>query len=308
MMTNDDTGESRSGHTDIVSGGWIERFAPGWVEPYLKLARLDRPIGTWLLLIPCWLGMALAGSFDPWLVLLFTVGAVVMRGAGCTINDLFDRDIDGRVERTRGRPIPSGRVSVLQALLFLAALLAVGLLILLQFNGATILAGVVSLLLVVPYPLMKRITWWPQLFLGFTFNWGALMGWTAATGSLSWPAVALYAGGIFWTLGYDTIYAHQDKEDDALVGVKSSARRLGEMSKPAIHAFHVIATLLILAAGFGAGLSAWFAAGPLLALAFVVREVAVWRLDDPADCLRRFKRSKTFGFLVLAGLALGHLL
>ncbi|HHK74864.1 MAG TPA: 4-hydroxybenzoate octaprenyltransferase, partial [Rhizobiales bacterium] len=210
---------------DAVAGNWVDRFAPRALRPYLKLARLDRPIGWWLLMWPCWWSAALAGQklniFPPLSVfMLFAMGAIVMRAAGCTFNDIADRDIDGRVERTSNRPLPSGQLSLMQAYGFLGLLCLVGLLVLVQFNAFTIWLGISSLALVVIYPFMKRITYWPQLFLGLAFNWGALVGWSAITGSLHPAAFALYVGGIAWTIGYDTIYAHMDKQDDLLAGVK----------------------------------------------------------------------------------------
>jgi 4-hydroxybenzoate polyprenyltransferase len=209
-------------HTDIIQTGWVGKM-PSVLRPYLYLMRLDRPIGTWLLLMPALWVIAMNGA-DLYLMVLFAIGALVMRGAGCVINDLWDRDLDGRVERTAMRPIPSGDVSVLQALLFLCVLLIIGLIILLQLSLLAITLGVISVFFIAIYPLMKRITWWPQAFLGLTFNFGALMGWAAATGDLPWQAWAIYAAGCFWTLGYDTIYALQDRDDDALIGIKSTAR------------------------------------------------------------------------------------
>ena len=299
----------QQGYTDINAGNWIERFAPPPARPYLRLARLDRPIGTWLLLFPCWWSIALAGTLPPdWgLMALFALGAVVMRGAGCTVNDILDRDVDALVERTRGRPIPSGQVSVRQAAAFLLLQLLIGLVILLQLNGASVALGALSLLLVFTYPLMKRITWWPQAFLGLTFNWGALMGWAAVRGDLDWPALALYGAGIVWTLGYDTIYAHQDKEDDARVGVKSTALRLGEASKAYIAAFYALTVVGLALAGWLAGLGGWFAAGLALAALQLVWQIADWRLDDQADCLSKFKSNRWFGWLVLAAILAGHL-
>ncbi len=222
------------GHTDIRADDWIARRAPGFARPYLRIARADRPIGWWLLLWPCWWSVAMASEAwpSPWLMALFLVGAVVMRAAGCCWNDIADRDFDGRVERTRTRPIPAGDLTVLQAGLFMVLLALVGLAVLLSFNRFAILVGVVSLAPVAIYPFMKRVTWWPQFFLGIAFNWGALLGWAAVRGSLEWPALLLYLGGIAWTLGYDTIYAHQDKEDDALLGLKSSAIHLGRGPAP----------------------------------------------------------------------------
>ncbi|MGI9504645.1 MAG: UbiA family prenyltransferase, partial [Geminicoccaceae bacterium] len=190
---------------------WLDRYLPAWLRPYGVLARWDRPIGAWLLLWPCWWGLGLAPGWPSvWLAIVFLIGAFAMRGAGCTINDMTDRDLDSKVERTRNRPLASGALAPLQALLFLGAQLLVGLAVLTQLNVNAALVALAAMPLVVAYPWMKRITWWPQLFLGITFKWGALVGWTAATGSLGWPAVFLYVAGIFWTLGYDTIYAHQD--------------------------------------------------------------------------------------------------
>src|SRR5207302_203825 len=220
--------------TDIHHGDWVDRWLPGWAEPYARLARLDRPIGTWLLLFPGWWGIALASQRwpDPLLLVLFAIGAVAMRGAGCTLNDIADRDYDGQVARTRLRPLPSGAVSVRQAIIFLLLQLVIGAAVLFSLNRATILLGIAVLVLIGTYPFMKRITYWPQVFLGLNFNWGALIGWTAITDALAWPSALLYLGGIFWTIGYDTIYAHQDKEDDVRIGVKSSAIALGSHTRP----------------------------------------------------------------------------
>jgi 4-hydroxybenzoate polyprenyltransferase len=300
----------RDAHTDIRPDGWIDRYAPAGLRPYLKLARLDRPIGTWLLLFPCWWSQALAtkGWPDLWMMALFGIGAVVMRGAGCTVNDILDRDIDGMVERTRSRPIPSGQVSVKQALAFVVFQMALGLLVLVQFNGFTILLGAASLVLVFTYPTMKRITWWPQAFLGLTFNWGALVGWSAVTGGLDLPALVLYAAGIVWTLGYDTIYAHQDKEDDARIGVKSTALRLGDASKIWIYGFYTLTYGGLLAAGLLAGLGFWFQMLMTVALIQLAWQVGTWRPDDPADCLVKFKSNRWFGWLVLGAIVAGHVL
>ena len=290
--------------SDIPRSGLLARVLPPAALPYARLMRADRPIGTWLLLFPCWWGIALAtpGLPSPWLFALFALGAFVMRGAGCTYNDIVDRDFDGRVARTADRPIPSGAVSVRGALAFLLAQLLVGLAILLTFDMATIALGVASLVLVFTYPLMKRVTWWPQFFLGLAFNWGALLGYASATGTLDWAPVLLYVAGIFWTLGYDTIYAHQDKEDDVLVGVKSSALRLGESSRTGIGLFYVGAVLLLAAMDRVAGLGVAFE----LALGAGAIQLAwqVWdcRFDDPIDCLAKFKSNRVFGWLLLAGL------
>jgi 4-hydroxybenzoate polyprenyltransferase len=297
--------------TDIRSGDWAERHAPRHLLPYIRLARLDRPIGTWLLLFPGWWAIALAAppAADWWrLMALFGIGAVVMRGAGCTLNDIIDRDFDARVERTRSRPLPSGAITTAQALAFLALQLMLGAAILLSLDRLAILLGLLVLLLVATYPLMKRITYWPQFFLGLNFNWGALMGWAAATGSLGWPAVLLYIGGIAWTLGYDTIYAHQDREDDALIGVKSSALALGAATRPWLFVFYAIAVALWGAAGAAAGLGWPFWAGLSLVLVQLFRQAAFVDIDDPADCLARFRSNRWTGWLLLVGIIAAHVL
>ena len=289
---------------------WVDRYPPRPARPYLKLARVEKPIGAWLLLWPCWWGLALAAAGtwpDPWLLALFGVGSVVMRGAGCVVNDIADRDFDARVARTAARPLASGDLSVPQALVFLAALLAVGLLILVQMNAAAIWLGVASLALIAAYPFMKRVTWWPQAWLGLTFNWGALMGWAAATGALGWPAAALYAAGIAWTLGYDTIYAHQDKEDDALVGIKSSALRLAERTRPWLFVFYAVAAALFGLAGALAGLAWPFYLGLAAAAAQLCWQAAAVDIDSPADCLAKFKSNKWLGLILFAAILAGQL-
>jgi 4-hydroxybenzoate polyprenyltransferase len=295
--------------TDIPRGSWVDRWLPAAARPYARLMRLDRPIGTWLLLFPCWWGFALAAPADTAAnaayILLFALGALVMRGAGCTYNDIVDRDFDAKVARTALRPIPSGQVSVRAACIFLAVQLLVGLAILLQFNWFAVWLGVASLALVFTYPLMKRVTYWPQAFLGLTFNWGALMGWAAVNGSLDWPAILLYAGGVAWTLHYDTIYAHQDKEDDALIGVKSTALKFGSATKPWLWLFSVLTVLLFGLAFYTAGLSwpAWVGfAGVVLHLAWQIRAVD---LNDPADCLAKFHANRWIGWIVLVGIVAG---
>jgi 4-hydroxybenzoate polyprenyltransferase len=308
--------------TDIPRGSLIDRWLPAPARPYARLMRLDRPIGTWLLLFPCWWGMALAAPIQmrfrdspgyEWTVLgsqlttalLFAIGALVMRGAGCTYNDIVDRGFDAKVARTALRPIPSGQASVTAALIFLAAQLLVGLAILLQFNSFTIWLGVASLALVFTYPLMKRVTYWPQAFLGLTFNWGALVGWAAIYGSLDWPAVFLYAGGVAWTLHYDTIYAHQDKEDDALIGVKSTALKFGAATKSWLWLFSA-ATVLLWAIALLATNLHWPAYLALAAVTLhLVWQVAAVDLDDPVDCLAKFHSNRWIGWMLLLGLICG---
>jgi 4-hydroxybenzoate polyprenyltransferase len=294
---------------DARPGNWVDRLAPRTARPYLRLARADRPIGTWLLLFPCWWGQALgelaAGHSFPnvWHLLLFLVGAFVMRGAGCTYNDIVDRDIDAGVARTRGRPIPSGEVTARQAALFMVALCLVGLLVLLQFNSFTVWLGIASLGLVAVYPFMKRFTYWPQLVLGLTFKWGALVGWTAAQGALGWPAVTLYAGCVLWTVAYDTIYAHQDKEDDLALGLKSTAIRFGDATPQWLTGLYAAALALWVIAALQAGAGLW----TLLALAVCGAGLAwqVLTLDtrDPVNCLERFKSNRFIGWIFFAGLA-----
>ncbi len=299
-------------YTDIPLQSWIDRRMPVAIRPYLRLMRLDRPIGTWLLLFPCWWGMALAPinpDLGPWqiasMALLFAIGAVVMRGAGCVVNDVLDRDFDHAVERTRSRPIPSGQVAVKEAMAFLIGLLLLGLAVLVQFNGLTIAVGAASLLLVGTYPLMKRITYWPQAFLGLTFNWGALVGWTAVTGSLGWPMLVLYAGGVAWTLAYDTIYAHQDKEDDVLIGVKSTALKFGAASPIWVAGFFALGLMLMAAAAWLAGLHWLVYPGMAAAGLHAAWQVRTWRMDDPANCLVRFKSNRDLAAIVLISLAAG---
>ncbi|HEY9012693.1 MAG TPA: 4-hydroxybenzoate octaprenyltransferase [Devosia sp.] len=279
---------------DAQSGNWVDRFFPEWLKPYARLARWDRPIPLLLLFWPCAFGLTLATLSDPsrgfdlWAVFLFLVGSVLMRGAGCTFNDIVDTDIDMKVERTRSRPIPSGQVTRKQAWLFLVVQSLLGALILVQFNWLTIGLGVASLALVAIYPFMKRVTWWPQFFLGLAFNWGALLGWTSQTGSLALPPLLLYAGGILWTIGYDTFYAMQDIEDDALIGVKSTARLFGDRGRQMIGVFYVGAVIFWLAAAVTAG------GGPLLVLlmlapvAVLTWQVLTLRPGDQQDARAKF--------------------
>jgi 4-hydroxybenzoate polyprenyltransferase len=298
----------REDPSDIVHGDWVDRRLPGKLQPYARLARLDRPIGTWLLLFPGWWGIALGSprAPSPMLLVLFALGAVVMRGAGCTLNDIADRDYDALVARTRLRPLPSGALSVRQAILFLVLQLAVGAVILLSFNRLTVLLGVVVLGLVGTYPFMKRITYWPQVFLGLNFNWGALIGWTAATGELAWPSVLLYLGGVFWTLGYDTIYAHQDKEDDLRIGVKSSAIALGSQTRPWLFVFYAGALSFWAVAGITSGLGIWFWAGLMGSGLQLAWQAAQVETDDPADCLAKFRSNRWVGWLLLGGIVASH--
>src|SRR5438132_3358135 len=288
------------------TGNWVDSRAPAWLRPYLRLARLDRPIGSWLLLIPCWWSVGLAAvkaglPVNLWHVLLFFVGAFAMRGAGCTWNDIVDRDLDARVERTRSRPIPSGQVSVAQAATFMVAQALVGLLVLVQFNRFAILTGIASLAIVAVYPFMKRITWWPQIVLGLAFSWGALMGWAARFGRLDPAAFLLYAGAVAWVIGYDTIYAHQDREDDALVGVKSTARLFEARTKPVLALFYALAVLLIGLAGYLAGGGAVFWLGLACFAAHLGWQIARLDIADPDNCLAVFKSDRDAGLILFAG-------
>jgi 4-hydroxybenzoate polyprenyltransferase len=294
--------------SDIHSGDWADRHAPPSLLPYIRLARLDRPIGTWLLLFPGWWGIALAAQGWPdWrLIALFGIGAVAMRGAGCTLNDIVDRDFDGRVARTRTRPIPSGAVSVRQAALFMLLQLAVGALILASLSRTAMALGVLVLLLIGTYPFMKRITYWPQFFLGLNFNWGALMGWAAVRDGLGWPALLLYLGGICWTLGYDTIYAHQDREDDVLIGVKSAAIALGAGTRPYLFAFYAGAVALWASAGAADGLGAIFFAALALVACQLFWQAARVDIDNAGDCLQKFRSNRLTGWLLLAGIVAAH--
>ena len=292
------------------TGNWVDTLAPGWLRPYLRLARLDRPIGSWLLLLPCWWSSALAAvaahAKGPSLahIALFFIGAFAMRGAGCTWNDIVDRDLDGSVERTRSRPIPSGQVSVAQAALFLILQALVGFAVLISFNGFTIGLGIASLAIVMVYPFMKRITYWPQIVLGLAFSWGALMGWAATFGRLDWPALLLYAGSISWVIGYDTIYAHQDRDDDALIGIKSTALLFGERTKPMLALFYGLAVILIGAAGFTAHAGIIFTLGLAAFTAHLCWQIARLDISDPDNCLMLFKSDRDAGLILFAGLLL----
>ena len=298
-----------AGRVADSTGNWVDSFAPAWARPYLRLARLDRPIGSWLLLMPCWWSVGLAAvrareGINLWYLVLFLVGAFVMRGAGCTWNDIVDRDLDARVERTRSRPIPSGQVTVAAAAAFLALQALVGLAVLLQFNRFTIYVGLASLAVVAVYPFMKRITYWPQIVLGLAFSWGALMGWPATFARLDPPALLLYAGAISWVIGYDTIYAHQDREDDALIGIKSTALLFRDRTKPMLALFYALAVALIALAGFGAGAGLIFALGLLAFALHLAWQIARLDVEDPVNCLAVFKSNRDAGLILFAGLVL----
>jgi 4-hydroxybenzoate polyprenyltransferase len=291
------------GRVADATGNWVDLRAPAIARPYLRLARLDRPIGSWLLLMPCWWSAGLAGMAADRLpslthIVLFFIGAFAMRGAGCTWNDLVDRDLDGKVERTR--PIPSGQVTVGQATAFMLAQAFVGLLVLLQFNMFTILTGLASLAVVAVYPFMKRVTYWPQIFLGLAFSWGALMGWPAAFGRLDGAAFVLYAGSIAWVIGYDTIYAHQDREDDLMIGIKSTALLFGKNTPAMLTVFYTLAVVLIGLAGLMAGGGVIFVLGLLAFGAHLAWQIVTVDIDDPAHCLKLFRANRDAG-LVLFG-------
>jgi 4-hydroxybenzoate polyprenyltransferase len=289
------------------TGNWVDRYAPASLRPYLRLARFDRPIGAWLLLLPCWWSSGLAAvqagqQVDVPHLALFLVGAFVMRGAGCTWNDIVDRDLDARVERTRSRPLPSGQVSVAGASAFLLLQALAGLAVLLQFNLFTVMLGIASLAVVAVYPFMKRFTYWPQTVLGLAFSWGALMGWAAAFGRLDPPALVLYAGSIAWVIGYDTIYAHQDREDDALIGIKSTALLFGARTKTMLAIFFSLAVALIALAGWMAGAGIVFALGLLGFAAHLSWQIRRLDIDDPVLCLALFKSNRDAGLLLFAAL------
>jgi 4-hydroxybenzoate polyprenyltransferase len=299
---------------DAATKTWVDG-APQWARPYLRLARADRPIGIWLLLWPCWWSILLAARQVPfgfwptvqlvWLFVLFAIGAAVMRGAGCTYNDIVDRDIDAKVARTAGRPIPSGQVSIAMAVVFLVVQLLVGLAVLLQLNWFSVVLGALSLVPIAIYPFMKRVTHWPQAFLGLTFNWGALLGWSAATGGLAVAPVLLFIGCVFWTLGYDTIYAHQDKEDDALIGVRSTAQLLAEWTKPWLALFYTVAWLLFLAAGLSAGMGVGFFVVLALVAGHLAWQILRLDIDDGSNCLSTFKSNRDLGAIMLAAILAG---
>jgi 4-hydroxybenzoate polyprenyltransferase len=307
-MTETPATPSQHRVADATAANWFDQMAPAWARPYGHLARFDRPFGAWLLLFPCWWSQALAevnlGHALPniWFLILFAIGAFVMRGAGCTHNDIIDREYDKRVARTASRPIPSGQVTVLQAFMFAVALSLVGLLVLLQFNRFTIALGISSLGLVAAYPFAKRYTHWAQLMLGFTFMWGALVGWAAVMGSLSLAPVLVYAGSISWTIGYDTIYAHQDKEDDASLGLKSTALLFGARTHEAVGGFYAGAVVLWLMAVWLAGVS-WLVMFALVLVAVhFAWQVVTLDITNPTNCLERIKSNRTVGWLFFLGL------
>lgn len=310
--------QSRTGQgrvADAPSRHWVYRLLPRWLWPYAQLARWDRPIGWQLLLWPCWWSAALAASAyprpgdellsllpSPLTLLLFFVGAVAMRGAGCAYNDIVDEPIDAVVERTRSRPLPSGQISRRQAWVFVVLQALAGLAVLLQFNSFAVLVGLCSLVVVAAYPFMKRITDWPQLVLGLAFSWGALMGWAAEYGDIDGPAVMLYLGSILWVIGYDTIYAHQDKEDDALVGVRSTARLFGENTKAWLAGLYggALACFAIAFASAEAPLPAL--AGLVAAGAHMARQIWALDIDNPEQCLTLFRSNNVVGWLIFLGL------
>jgi 4-hydroxybenzoate polyprenyltransferase len=294
-------------HTDIVATGWVALLPRSWL-PWLLLARVDRPIGIWLLFLPGLWGILLAGAApreSVRLIVLFVAGSVVMRAAGCVVNDLWDRDIDRKVARTAGRPLASGVLSPVQGLVFAGALLLVGLLVLLQLDSLAQLLGVASLLLVTLYPLAKRVTWWPQLMMGFTFGFGAPLGYAAGAGRLDAACAALYGAAILWDLGFDTIYAHQDREDDALVGVKSTARLFGERTAPFVAICYGGTVLLLVIAGWLTGLGDWYYPALALPALLFARQIARLDIHDPGLCLRLFKSNREAGLAVAGAIMIG---
>ena len=296
------------------TGNWVDWLAPARLRPYLRLSRFDRPIGAWLLLLPCWWSTALAAAAAgelrtlPLSLVLFLIGAFVMRGAGCTWNDITDRDLDAQVERTRSRPIPSGQVSIGRAWFYLVVQALIGLVVLLQFNRFTVFTGIASLLVVAVYPFMKRVTDWPQIVLGLAFSWGALMGFAAVLGQLNVAALLLYGGSIAWVIGYDTIYAHQDRDDDALIGIRSTALLFGSRTKPMLMLFYGLAVILVGAAIWRSG-GGWLSfAGLALFAAQLGSQIVRLDIDDPALCLALFKSNRDAGLLLFAGLLADALL
>ena len=293
---------------DTSPANWVDRFAPKFLQPYLRLGRFDRPIGMWLLLFPCWWSQTMAETKggqpfpNAWYLALFAIGAVAMRACGCAYNDYVDRDIDGQVQRTTGRPIPSGQITPESALVFVFVCAVSGLAVLLHFNTFTIWLAIASLGIVAAYPFAKRMTTYPQFVLGLAFNWGALVGWAAVKGSLDWPAVVLYAGCVLWTVGYDTIYAHQDKEDDALLGLGSTALKFGENTVSIVGGLYGVAVLLWLLAGAMAGTHLIYFLAVTLAFLQMSWQVATLDTTDATNCLRRFRSNRDVGIAVFLGL------
>lgn len=307
--------------SDAVSGNWVDQLAPHFTRPYLRLSRADRPIGTWLLLLPCWWGLGLAiladGQFalhDVWIFLSCAIGAFLMRGAGCTWNDITDRKIDGAVERTRSRPIPSGQVTVTQAIIWMILQAGIAALILFSYNVQAIILGFASLALVAIYPFAKRFTWWPQAFLGLAFNWGALMIYVAHSGVLRLEAVLLYAAGIIWTLFYDTIYAHQDREDDALIGVKSTARLFADQTPTWLFAFSILSAILL-------GIATYLACAEREVFSTLIAMLAMpafwmhlsWQMkrfdaNDPIRLMLLFRSNRDAGLIVVLFFAIAAML
>ena len=289
-------------------GSIVDRYAPRALIPYLRLARVDRPIGFFLLALPCLWSVSLASRSlddaypDPWLLLLFAIGAIVMRAAGCTYNDIVDRKIDAEVARTRARPLPSGQVTPKAALIFMVVLSLIGFAVLLSFNNLTTLLGLCVLPIVALYPFVKRFSYWPQAVLGLAFNWGALLGWPAVLGRLDWTPVVIHAGAVCWTIGYDTIYAHQDREDDDLIGLKSTALRFGRATKPWLAVLYGAAWLAITTAGLMAAAGTAFLLVMLIAAAQLAWQVATLDINNAENCLKRFRSNRDFGALVLAAI------
>ncbi len=297
------------GFTDIRAGGWVRHLPRRWI-PYAILARFDRPVGAWLLFLPGLWAICLAAPnfwLGAWLTALFGVGSVVMRGAGCVVNDLWDRDMDRLVTRTAGRPLASGILKPIDAMAFLALLLALGLLILVQLDVPARWLGVISLVPVALYPLAKRVTWWPQIVLGFTFGWGALQGYAAAGGALHWPVVPLYAAAIFWILGYDTIYAHQDREDDALIGVRSTARLFETNTRPFLLVCYGAMMLLLAVAMAMAKLSVFGIAALVLPVVLLARQIILLDINNPELCLKLFKSNREVGLAVAVAILIGQM-
>ena len=302
---------------DANTQNWVDRFCPLWSRPYLRLSRADRPIGTWLLLLPCWWGLGLANLQDRhdtldntlvWFYGLFALGAFLMRGAGCTWNDITDCALDAQVTRTQSRPLPSGQISIKQAFAWLGLQLALSAIIVLQFNLFTVFIGLAAIIPVGIYPFAKRFTWWPQVFLGIAFNWGALLSWAAFYGRIEWPAICLYLSGIAWTLFYDTIYAHQDKEDDALIGIKSTARLFAQNTPQWLCFFGTLSVLLLSAGVFiaNAPLIAWM--GIIGFALCLIWQLWMLNIDNPANCLRLFRTNKNAGLIIVIGFICADLL